>query len=1466
MAKIYTRQNLNPPSGTSPTPEEETIRILVNLKQRFSKDSNGVRLVNSVYHIKKPRIGRNPKIPLDKISQEINEECMFKDRLNRMAELLRKRGVNTIMHYQLESWYKILRASEGLEDTKYLIISAPTGFGKTESFLIPVIDGIMKDDSLAIFVYPRRELIKDQLARILRLYPIIESVYGNSIRVGLQFEGIREKLAWTIGNYQKPKWQVVPFWDLRDSRVEWVNHYLWKWKSKNHEKLTTENDLFEISMVSPNKDFARLKLVDKCPVCGKGKLGIEIWYRTNKREMRLEFVRDSKDYQELPSEYSVIKCNSCHHTFEISLAREHHLKKNINVLLTTVESLEMLISDPDFRKFISKRLKFVVFDEIHVYHGMYGNHVSHVVRRIKDLVRDSAVFIGASATIDSPEEFAKKFFQVSSAIPIEPLEEDKTDIINGKQLYEHYYFIKAPENVYELSTYIQTAMFLGHSFIPDGKRALFFFDSRDLVYRATKQLVDAESWKELWKFRVNPQDIEYNGVSCPGYHKRCYTTCPIYQEGECWYSYSMDVLRVSPRNIALKQDEDILAVTAYSRTYTKDSLAKLINTTSVLELGIDDEKIISVGQYKAPHTVYSFIQRIGRAGRALDTDTHVFVILGNDVSDLFYYRRADKITSEEFKLPLNPENPVIKEMHNDLRIILNRVLKAYKLISSPSYIDKIACTWKVMTEGTRTREKYVGLCPCFVGFLQEILDIDFESKRYNIYKSIFRNRDKLKKLVGKAIDDRLRSIEEIVQEYGKNPAVLISEAGGMLETLEENLGQEEEFRQVISIVQEINKRISEGTASDIDSLLKTAFEKVSILEGRFGFENEELGNKLQEIKAILRKLKTGTVSVDILEINKLRYEIAALRQLYNPEAQFSEGAIVSKSPLRIIKYLLRAQYFFCKACAYNNHECMERAHREGWRKLRYFVPMAYFEEPHTVVVEIEKEPNQTKTILSSVTDILFSYIPYKINIENDETFYTIVPPELKVISENEGEIEIEIGRYFEGISWHIDGETKIEPRTIHAKEFPLDRYGIGIVKYCDTCHRYYPESRTTCPICRSRLRAVRLYSSPIINRTFKSTVESQEPIFENDDFRLYLADIKAILELSGIEGRVIPLRWNRTTGTYQPTYRGARIINGRLRYPLSIPLDTRGLILHLSREYVSSLLQREIVYDEDLESSLKRRLRVEGVSNIKKQAELQRKIKVLQDNKTRLIDFLRQYKQGDPEDIVAHTIAHLLTIVISAVTGINPEDLWYGWKKDENGIIIAVWEKFEGGAGIVETYRDLRRDKPFRILDELTQTVNCPVHKAEQLFLSFLLTSDEPKNIFDQNEEKYEYSEFETLTLTKLETKKTVFEKYFEKRYKYKRENYNEIINEIADETGINIDDVKENAPICFDGCPHCIGVTYCIAGKNEQYNEISLRVAKEFIKDVIRRTTDEIEVLDLLNRGGVIAEFRDGEYTILLI
>ena len=97
-----------------------------------------------LYRIFKP-FKEKPTEPLDILSRPV-------------AEILKRRGIRKLYPFQA-------KAIELLRDGRDVVITAPTGFGKTEAFVIPMIERVLSGGRGIIF-YPTKALARDQEVKI----------------------------------------------------------------------------------------------------------------------------------------------------------------------------------------------------------------------------------------------------------------------------------------------------------------------------------------------------------------------------------------------------------------------------------------------------------------------------------------------------------------------------------------------------------------------------------------------------------------------------------------------------------------------------------------------------------------------------------------------------------------------------------------------------------------------------------------------------------------------------------------------------------------------------------------------------------------------------------------------------------------------------------------------------------------------------------------------------------------------------------------------------------------------------------------------------------------------------------------------------------------------------------------------------------------------------------------------------
>src|SRR4029079_1744281 len=96
--------------------------------------------------------------------------------------------------------------------------------------------------------------------------------------------------------------------------------------------------------------------------------------------------------------------------------RRAQIRKTANVILTNPDMLHVgILPNHDRWGDVLHNLRYVVVDEAHVYRGVFGSHVSNVLRRLRRLARaygaDPQVLL-AAATISNPAELAARLLGV----------------------------------------------------------------------------------------------------------------------------------------------------------------------------------------------------------------------------------------------------------------------------------------------------------------------------------------------------------------------------------------------------------------------------------------------------------------------------------------------------------------------------------------------------------------------------------------------------------------------------------------------------------------------------------------------------------------------------------------------------------------------------------------------------------------------------------------------------------------------------------------------------------------------------------------------------------------------------------------------------------------------------------------------------------------------------------------------
>jgi DEAD/DEAH box helicase domain-containing protein len=291
--------------------------------------------------------------------------------------------------------------------------------------------------------------------------------------------------------------------------------------------------------------------------------------------------------------------------------RRWQIRKWANVVLTNPDMLHVgVLPHHDRWADVLHNLRYIVIDEAHVYRGVFGSHVSNVLRRLRRLAGVYGAepqLLLASATIANPGELAAALAGIEATVVDRDAapRAERTVVLWNPELLD-------PELGLRASSHGEASRLMAE-LVSRGLRTICFAKSRkaaELIHKFTVERVDAEVAACLAPYRAG---------------------------------YTPAQRREIERRLV---EGELLGVSA----------------TDALELGIDIGLLdcaISVG---FPGTVASLRQQWGRAGRR----GHGLAVLvaSEDALDQYFMREPDTLLSRSVEAAiLDHSNPRVLDGH-----------------------------------------------------------------------------------------------------------------------------------------------------------------------------------------------------------------------------------------------------------------------------------------------------------------------------------------------------------------------------------------------------------------------------------------------------------------------------------------------------------------------------------------------------------------------------------------------------------------------------------------------------------------------------------------------------------------------------------------------------------------------------------------------------------------------------------
>jgi len=290
------------------------------------------------------------------------------------------------------------------------------------------------------------------------------------------------------------------------------------------------------------------------------------------------------------------------------------IRKKAQIVITNPYMLHSGIL-PHHTKWVNlfEHLKYIIIDELHYYTGVFGSHMSNIMRRLKRICQfygTDPVFIMSSATISNPRELAEKI-----------IEED-VELIDhsGAPRGEKYLiFFNPPIVNKELGirrSYVSVARQISGILLNNGLQVITFANSRLITEVLVKYLKNDFEKKITDTGRVRG----YRGGYLPQKRREI-------EQG-------------------LRKGE-----------------IKAVISTNALELGIDIGSLDAAVLASYPGSIASTWQRIGRAGRRAGKSVGVLVSSSSPV-DQFIVNHPEYFTGKSPEVGrINPDNLSILVEH-----------------------------------------------------------------------------------------------------------------------------------------------------------------------------------------------------------------------------------------------------------------------------------------------------------------------------------------------------------------------------------------------------------------------------------------------------------------------------------------------------------------------------------------------------------------------------------------------------------------------------------------------------------------------------------------------------------------------------------------------------------------------------------------------------------------------------------
>jgi hypothetical protein len=737
LDNLLKRKLIFKPGSRYRTRFAETVRSLFLLRQRFSPDDwrTGERLVGDMkVLLQRRRYPRRDVAPVD-LWRELAPLSPQSVAGRAMDALLQEHGETLqLARFQAQAVARILRDLASGEDSA-VVIGAGTGAGKTKAFYIPALAHIAANLGperavQALAIYPRKELLKDQLretyAEARKLDALLLGAGRRPVVLGAYYGDVPAD-ADDLLQGRRDAWRRT-----RD-RLGWLCPYV------------------------------------TCPACHEQTMA---WPADDLQQEAVDNRRG------VYGGHARLVCQQCGEQIgpdRLLLTRRQMLQSPPDILFTTTEMLNRRLSNAGEHALFGIDCpappRLVLMDEIHLNEGIHGAQVAYLLRRWQHArgrqPGRGLVIVGLSATVTQAESFFARLTGIPSrrVTYITPTEADLV-----KEGIEYNLVLKGDplSGTTLLSTSVRTAMLLCRVLDPArdgvsrgayGKRAFAFSDKLDVINR----------WYHIEKEVENPVEpycrYLYVANNDPTSRQR-------YEQGQNWWFVPQ--IHGAPTVLTSGLRLDITS----SQYAGVDDTADLVIASSTLEVGYNDPTVGAIIQHKAPFSRAAFIQRKGRAGRPRTMRPWMILVASAYGHDRWAFQHAESLFDPVLPpLDLPLENYYVQKIQASYALMDWLALELKRR-------GRVESVWRLLTATENARDPR--LAPgrtALAGILRELLEDEqaLAALRAHLQAALRLPADQgytvntllwgePRPLVLEVIPALLRQVETSWQSVGRDPA------------------------------------------------------------------------------------------------------------------------------------------------------------------------------------------------------------------------------------------------------------------------------------------------------------------------------------------------------------------------------------------------------------------------------------------------------------------------------------------------------------------------------------------------------------------------------------------------------------------------------------------------------------------------------------------------------------------------